>query len=121
VSNKQISRQGVDLLITVLRRLGLGFFAILVLFWVATLFNCAFGFFDNGLAGARHELLRHTSEFSFDQQGRLRFREHSAALRYGINGLLTLLLGFVNRATLARLYTSLRQGLRTRFNTPNQQ
>jgi hypothetical protein len=107
------------MLITALRRLGLVFFAILVLFWVATLFNCAYGFFESGLAGARQALFRHTSQVSFDQQRRLRFREHSAALQYGIIGLLTLLLGFVNRGTLAKLYNSLRQGLRTRFNTPN--
>lgn len=112
---------GVHLVKTVLRRLGLVFFVILVLFWAATLFNCAYGFAESGLAGARHALLRHTSQISFDQQGRLRFREHSAALQYGIIGLLTLLLGFLNRGTLARLYTSFRQGLRTRFNTPNQQ
>jgi hypothetical protein len=110
---------GVHLLRTVLRRLGLAFFAILVLFWAATLVNCAYGFFESGLAGARHALLRHTSQISFDQQGRLRFRQHSAALQYGITGLLTLLLGFVNRGMLSKLYTSLRQGLRSRFNTPN--
>jgi len=62
----------------------LGLFAILVFFWAATLLNCAFGFAESGLVAARHALLRHTSQISFDQQGRVRFREHSAALQYGI-------------------------------------
>jgi len=104
---------------TVFRRLGLVFFAILVFFWAATLVNCAFGFFESGLPGARHALVRHTSQISFDRQGRLTFRQHSVALKYGIIGLLTLLLGLANRGMLSKLYASLRQGLRTRFNTPN--
>ena len=110
---------GLHLLKAVFRRLGLVFFAILVVFWVATLFNCASGFFEGGLAGAHDALVRHSSQITIDQEGRLIFHKHSAARQYGFLGLLTLLLGYANRSPLSKLYLSFRQGLRTRFNAPN--
>jgi hypothetical protein len=92
------------------RLAGLGLFQFLVLFWIAKAYYCARGYFDAGFRGMLGALLRGTAipadlkEWDHPRCGFLLLRPIAIAL-------MTVELGLLNRRTLRKFWSDLRQGL----------
>ena len=96
----------------ILKISSLVFFGLLSVFWIAVVFNCLHGFWQDGIRGARNAFLRHSALMTYGQNHQT--HASNAAVQYGVLALVTILLGLINRRTIslyaARFFGALRSG-----------
>jgi hypothetical protein len=93
-----------------LRAASLGLFALLLLFWLARLFYCVAGYFENGSTGLKSALMRHMQPIPSDLNVWGHPHWDQIALRYVAIACITVLLGILNRRVLADFWHAVRHG-----------